>query len=156
MPKSIIITQDIYNELEELESEDGDRVSEALVAYADSLIAAVADLSEHGSKDALSSTLLRDELDVELGAMRIAISKAQAGELDEDEIEDEIFYRLEEATQGLGDLLVPLNGAGDGYDADLELGRLSPDQLVAFDSRNPQVNLGGQRYSFADIPEDAR
>lgn len=147
----VLITDDFYNELEEytIDALEGDRAAAAVIRdFGHSLSEAIKDLTDPELKlDASNSFITVQEwLD-------------RGGSIHEFDSEDETFDEeivgpLEGIVQNLGDLLVPL--AGDGYDPQMELGRVSIDQIPEYSADRPQVTLAGVRYSFVDIPEENR
>lgn len=145
----VLITDDFYNEIEDhaLDALQGDPASlTALIAYAKDLDS-IADTALYGEhKEDLAPVMEWIGLGADVGDF-----EDEDGEVDEERFFEEIIAPIEEVTQLLGRLMVPL--AGDGYDPELELGRLSAEQIPAYSADRPQANLDGVRYSFVELVE---
>lgn len=138
---SVLIADDFANELEyySLELLRSDKEARAaILRYARDLIA----LSQSGEFDELDEMLL-DVSDWINEDGRLELFQ------DEEDFAEVILYDLENATQFLGELLIPLQG--EGYYPRLDLGRVSQDQIPPFSPDFPQVTLGPLRYAITPI-----
>lgn len=145
----VLITDDFYNEIEDqaLDALQGDPASlTSLVEYAKDLdrIADSPAYSEHREDLAPLMEWIRRGADV-------GDFEGEDGEVDEERFFDEIVGPIEETTQLLGRLMVPL--AGEAYDPQMELGRLFAEQIPAYSADQPQATLDGVRYSFVELLE---
>jgi len=155
MTDFVLITADIYNELEEItdplvEAIDSQLGEEAgieaprdeLVAYIESLWAAIEAVGHEEAAEVLEK------------AEHWAIDEGPIEIFEEpDDFEDQILSKVEQATQLMGDLLVP--ATEDGYRDDADLGRVQSEQIPPFSGEYPSVVLRGTRYVFVDIPREA-
>jgi len=154
MTDFVLITADIYNELEEItdplveaiDSQLGEEAAieeprDELVAYISSLWQAI----EAVGHEEAAETLLR--------AFYWAIDEGPIEIFEEPEdFEDQILSAVEQATQLMGDLLVP--ATEEGYRDDADLGRVQSEQVPPFSDEYPSVELRGTRYVFVDIPRE--
>lgn len=155
MTDSILVTADIYRELEEItdplvkaidsqlgEEADIEEPRDELVAYISSLWQAI----EAVGHEEAAETLLR--------AFYWAIDEGPVEIFEEPEdFEDQILSRVERATQLMGDLLVP--ATEEGYRDDADLGSVQSEQVPPFSEEYPSVVFRGSRYVFVDEFRDA-
>lgn len=148
--KFVIITADFHYELEDYAAETLEGDTEALatlIAYAQSLQAA-AESASATKAEMVKEVLEPVSLWIGAGAPLVDFQE------DEESFEDDIVYGLEAATEILGELMVPVSG--DGYDPEMDLGRVSRDQIPSYDPSNPRLTLGDVSYSLVDVPEELR
>ena len=154
MTSFVLITADIYNELEDLtdplaeaiDSQLGEEAAieeprDELVAYIGSLWAAIEAVGDEEVAEILEK------------AEHWAIDGGPLDSFEEPEdFEDQILSAVERATQLMGDLLVP--ATSEGYSDEAELGRVQSEQIPLFSEDFPSVELRGTRYVFVNIPRD--
>lgn len=143
----VIITDDFYNELEEYSIEILEGNATALKEFSDyalELAAIVAAGEDPEPKRHIDSPLGW----IFQGAM-LEEFRSENGEIDEDLFYDEIIEPIEITTQLLGRLMIPVDG--DGYDAEMNLGRLGADQIPDYSADQPQATFAGVRYAFAEL-----
>jgi len=154
MTDFVLITADIYNELEEItdplvEAVEAEAIDDPaleqprdeLVAYISSLWQAI----EAVGHEEAAETLLR--------AFYWAIDEGPLDSFEEaDDFEDQIISRVDGATQLMGDFLVP--ATEEGYRDDVDLGRVQSEQIPPFSDEYPSVELRGTRYVFVNIPRE--
>ena len=146
----VLITDDFYNELEEytIDALEGDRAAAAVIRdFGHSLSETIEDLTDSELKFEASNSFITVQEWLDRGG------SIHEFDPEDEAFDDEIVGPLEAIVQNLGDLLVPL--AGDGYDPQMELGRVGIDQIPEYSADRPQVTLAGIRYSFVDIPEES-
>jgi len=155
MPTSTspIITEDLYEFLEssilEIEDQD-DHAKETVASFILSLKAAAEGLSDR----ALAEEVL-DALAPALSWVEEGTPNFEEPDGDEDSAADEqLLAPLESACALLGDLLVPIGA--NGYDSNLEFGRLSAEQIAPYEEIVARVSFDGQDYGFTTIPEHTR
>lgn len=141
----VLIAGDLWNELENELGEPGDL--QTLLGYGDSLRRAAVSMD-----DSLMACAVGEQLEA---AERIrtyfegdSLAQAECSDLDS-ELLEELLDGLCESTELLGDLLVPL--AGEGYDPEMDLGRLEADQIPDYSPARPVVELAGVRYSIVAV-----
>lgn len=155
MTNFVLITADIYNELEDLvdplmEAIEAEAIDDPaleqprdeLVDYINSLWGAIESVGDEEAAE-----ILRD-------AQSWAIHGGSLGPFEEaDDFEDQILFAVDRATQLMGDLLVP--ATEEGYRDDADLGRVQSEQIPLFSEDFPSVELRGTRYVFVDEFRDA-
>ncbi len=141
----VLIAADLWNELENELGEPGDL--EILLDYGDSLRRAAASLD-----DSLMACAVGEQLEaaekIRASLEDGSLGLAECSELDS-ELLAELLGGLCESTELLGDILVPL--AGEGYDPQMDLGRLDADQIPDYSPARPVVELAGVRYSVITV-----
>ena len=143
----VLITDDIYNELEDyaLDALQGDSAAlKSLTGYAKELGKIADSLEDKEAQEYISPALDW----IRRGAM-VEDFELSDGEYDDEGFGQEVLGPIEVATQLFGELMVPVDE--HGYHPQMDLGRLDADQLPAYSETRPQATLGSIRYSFVDL-----
>jgi len=155
MADFVLITADFYNALEEItdplvdaiDSQLGEEAAieeprDELVAYIGSLWQAIEAVGHEEAAEILER------------AFRWAIDEGPVEIFEEpDDFEDQILAPVEQATQLMGDFLVPADE--EGYLDSIDLGRVQSEQIPPFSGEYPSVVFRDRRYVFVDEFRDA-